>query len=53
MISFQHILRKAKEWKVSAEVVAQLRYDIPAIYKFHKHKSVDINVDLYRFYDLN
>ncbi|EFJ44537.1 hypothetical protein VOLCADRAFT_106378 [Volvox carteri f. nagariensis] len=33
----------------SAEVVAQLRYDLPATMKFHKQKSVDIEVDLWRF----
>ena len=34
---------------VSAEVLAQLRYDLPASYKFHKQKSKDIEVDLWRF----
>lgn len=33
----------------SAEVLAQLRYDLPATYKFHKQKSKDIEVDLWRF----
>lgn len=33
----------------SAEVLAQLRYDLPASYKFHKEKSRDIEVDLWRF----
>ncbi|KAG2489136.1 hypothetical protein HYH03_012362 [Edaphochlamys debaryana] len=33
----------------SAEVLAQLRYDLPATMKFHKQKSVDIEVDLWRF----
>ncbi|GLC36322.1 hypothetical protein PLESTM_000431200 [Pleodorina starrii] len=33
----------------SAEVVAQLRYDLPATMKFHRQKSVDIEVDLWRF----
>ncbi|KAL4855508.1 Methyltransferase-like protein 5 [Chlorella vulgaris] len=33
----------------SAEVLAQLRYDLPASYKFHKQKSKDIEVDLWRF----
>lgn len=30
-------------------VLAQLRFDIPATYKFHKRDSVDIEVDLIRF----
>lgn len=34
---------------VEVEVVATMRFDLPATYKFHKHKSVDIEVDLLRF----
>jgi len=30
-------------------VVAELRYNIDASYKFHKHKSKDIEVDFWRF----
>ncbi|XP_038889166.1 rRNA N6-adenosine-methyltransferase METTL5 [Benincasa hispida] len=33
----------------SAEVLCQLRYDLPQLYKFHKRKEVDIAVDLWRF----
>lgn len=33
----------------AAEVLAQLRYDLPPTYKFHKQKSRDIEVDLWRF----
>jgi len=45
-----HILRKAREgWKVGCEVVAQLRYDLPASYKHHKKASIDIEVDFLRF----
>eukprot|EP01125_Pyxidicula_operculata_P018153 TRINITY_DN6433_c0_g1_i1.p1 TRINITY_DN6433_c0_g1~~TRINITY_DN6433_c0_g1_i1.p1 ORF type:complete len:192 (+),score=19.90 TRINITY_DN6433_c0_g1_i1:149-724(+) len=44
-----HILRKAQELGVQAKVVAELRYDIPQMYKFHKEKSVDIEVDFIRF----
>lgn len=29
-------------------VLAQLRFDIPATYKFHKRRSVDVEVDLIR-----
>ncbi|XP_072118004.1 rRNA N(6)-adenosine-methyltransferase METTL5 isoform X2 [Mobula birostris] len=35
-----HIKKKADEWKVKMEVIAELRYDLPASYKFHKRKSV-------------
>ncbi|CDP03298.1 unnamed protein product [Coffea canephora] len=33
----------------SAEVLCELRYDVPHLYKFHKKKEVDIAVDLWRF----
>uniref|UniRef100_A0A674JDG0 Methyltransferase 5, N6-adenosine n=1 Tax=Terrapene triunguis TaxID=2587831 RepID=A0A674JDG0_9SAUR len=45
----KHIQKKADEWKVKMEVIAELRYDLPASYKFHKKSSVDIEVDLIRF----
>lgn len=44
-----HFLRKAAGWNVEASVLAQLRYDLPATYKFHKHTSLDIEVDFWRF----
>ncbi|GCB61759.1 rRNA N(6)-adenosine-methyltransferase METTL5 isoform X1 [Scyliorhinus torazame] len=44
-----HILKKAEEWKVKMEVIAELKYDLPASYKFHKRKSIDIEVDFIRF----
>ncbi|XP_026128706.1 methyltransferase-like protein 5 [Carassius auratus] len=43
-----HIQKKADDWKVKMEVIAELRYDLPASYKFHKKKSVDIQVDFIR-----
>ncbi|KAM9123171.1 rRNA N(6)-adenosine-methyltransferase METTL5 isoform 4-T5 [Pangshura tecta] len=45
----KHIQKKADDWKVKMEVIAELRYDLPASYKFHKKSSVDIEVDLIRF----
>ncbi|XP_020317075.1 rRNA N6-adenosine-methyltransferase METTL5 [Oncorhynchus nerka] len=44
-----HIQKKASDWGVKMEVIAELRYDLPASYKFHKKKSVDIKVDFLRF----
>jgi len=41
--------RKAPGWKVDARVLAELRYDLPATYKFHNKSSVDIEVDFWRF----
>jgi rRNA N6-adenosine-methyltransferase METTL5 len=32
------------------EVLAELRYELPKVHKFHKQKSKDIEVDLYRFW---
>jgi len=42
------VLQKIEEWGWTAEVVAELRWDIPQSYKFHKKKSVDIEVDFIR-----
>ena len=39
----------AEEWGVKLEVVAELKFDIPQMYKFHKKKSVDVEVDFLRF----
>ena len=40
---------KFKADGVDAQVVAELRYDLPATYKHHKKASVDIEVDFIRF----
>uniref|UniRef100_A0A8C9VNU9 Methyltransferase-like protein 5 n=1 Tax=Scleropages formosus TaxID=113540 RepID=A0A8C9VNU9_SCLFO len=45
----EHIQKKANDWKVKMDVIAELRYDLPASYKFHKKKSVDVEVDFIRF----
>lgn len=45
----KHVLKTAKLQGVTGEVIAELRYDLPSTYKFHKKSSVDINVDLFRF----
>ncbi|KAL5226028.1 hypothetical protein ABZP36_012667 [Zizania latifolia] len=34
---------------ISAEVLCELRYNLPQTYKFHKKKEVDIAVDFWRF----
>ncbi|CAL9101101.1 unnamed protein product [Musa textilis] len=33
----------------SADILCELRFDVPQIYKFHKKKEVNIAVDLWRF----
>ncbi|KAJ0251611.1 hypothetical protein HA466_0125460 [Hirschfeldia incana] len=47
----EHIKRAAlRDFNAkSAEVICELRYDLPKLYKFHKRKEVDIAVDLWRF----
>ncbi|CAO3700603.1 unnamed protein product [Rhizopus stolonifer] len=37
-----HIMKKAKEWGVSFEVVAELKFDVPMMYKFHKKKTLKL-----------
>lgn len=39
----------ANERGLKGKVVAELRYDLPSSYKFHKKSSVDIEVDFWRF----
>eukprot|EP01083_Nonionella_stella_P246384 855488_1 len=45
----QHLLKKVSAWGVHAEVIAEMRFDIPKMYKFHRKTSKDIEVDLIRF----
>ncbi len=44
---------RLKNGGVEAQVLAELRYDIPAVHKFHKKESVDIEVDFWRFAHLS
>jgi len=37
-----------RSWGYTVEVVAQMRFDIPNMYKFHKLDFVDVEVDLLR-----
>lgn len=45
----EHVLKKAEDWGAKPQVLAELRYDLPATYKHHKKASVDIEVDFIRF----
>jgi len=45
----KRIMSMAKELNVYAKVIAELKFDLPASYKFHKQDSVDVKVDLIRF----
>ena len=49
LVFFQHIKKKAADWNVECEVVAELRFNLGNTYKFHKSKTVDIEVDFIRF----
>lgn len=45
----EKIRRQLQRWGCqTAEVLAELRYDLPRSYKFHRKHSVDIEVDLWR-----
>jgi len=44
-----HVLKKAQSWGAKPQVVAELRYDLPATYKHHTRASVDVQVDFIRF----
>ncbi|XP_058127067.1 rRNA N6-adenosine-methyltransferase METTL5 [Anopheles ziemanni] len=46
----EHIKKKCREWQLPrSDVIAELRYNLPQTYKFHKKTSVDVAVDLWRF----
>lgn len=45
----EHVLKKGEAWRTKPQVLAELRYDLPATYKHHKKASVDIEVDFIRF----
>lgn len=44
-----YVLSKAKQFGAKGRVIAELRYDLPKVYKFHKKTSIDIQVDFIRF----
>ena len=44
-----YIQKKSKEFNCEGEVIAELRYNLDSSYKFHKHSSKDIEVDVWRF----
>jgi rRNA N6-adenosine-methyltransferase METTL5 len=48
-----YILKKcATEWKhlvKNVKVLAQMKFEIPKSYRFHKKEAVSVDVDLYRF----
>jgi predicted RNA methylase len=49
----EFILNKGLQFGLKGKVLAELKYTLPASYKFHKKKSIDIEVDFIRFEFLN
>lgn len=47
------ILKKAERCGWTGKVVAQMRFDLPKTFRFHKQDSKDIFVDLFRFEPAN
>lgn len=52
-VTRDHIQKKSKELNCTGKVIAKLRYNIDASYKFHKLNSKDIEVDVWQFTLLN
>ena len=46
----EHIATVAKALGFEAAVLAELRFDIPSMYAFHREKSKDVAVDLWRLH---
>lgn len=46
----EHEWREKFHCDLGIEIVAQMKFEIPNMYKFHKEKSVDVDVDLIRVY---
>ena len=44
-----YIAKRAAAWGVACRVVAELHFEIPKMYKHHKHASLDVAVDFWRF----
>eukprot|EP00457_Paulinella_chromatophora_P010493 gb/GEZN01010597.1/.p1 GENE.gb/GEZN01010597.1/~~gb/GEZN01010597.1/.p1 ORF type:complete len:366 (-),score=47.94 gb/GEZN01010597.1/:43-1140(-) len=49
----QHVLKRARTLGAGAKVLAELQFDIPKMYKFHKDDSRDVEVDLVRVWPLS
>ncbi|XP_034945492.1 rRNA N6-adenosine-methyltransferase METTL5-like isoform X1 [Chelonus insularis] len=45
----EHVIKKGYQLKTEPTVIAELKYDIPRAYKFHKKNSIDVEVDFIRF----
>jgi len=45
----KYIISKARKMGIYCNVIAELKFNLPQSYKFHKQDSVDVEVDLIRF----
>ena len=43
-----YLMKTVQGWGYDVEVIAQMKFDIPKMYKFHKLDEVDVDVDLIR-----
>lgn len=43
-----HILKKVKDWGMKGSVIAEMIYELPAKYRFHKQHTMNIAVDIWR-----
>lgn len=43
-----YLVKTVQGWGYDVEVIAQMKFDIPKMYKFHKLDEVDVDVDLIR-----
>jgi predicted RNA methylase len=43
-----YLMKTVQEWGYEVQVAAEMKFDIPQMYKFHEQKSVDVEVDLLR-----
>lgn len=45
----EFIAKKVQTWGWSGQVMAVMKYDLPKTMRFHKQKTLDIEVDFWRF----
>jgi predicted RNA methylase len=43
-----YLIKTVQEWGYEVQVAAEMKFDIPQMYKFHEQKSIDVEVDLLR-----
>jgi len=44
----QYLIKTVESWGYEVDVVAEMKFDIPKLYKFHSKDNVDVDVDLIR-----